>query len=327
MSGNNQLSEIVATIHGSKTILLATHVFPDGDALGSLIGLGDILESMGKHVVYYAEEEVTYLYDFLPCCDKIVTSVSEVGQVDCVIALDCGDKLRLGAAMETLLSMHPVIVLDHHDGHKEFGDLRWVDFRMPSTGSIVYELAGALGVDISYKAAYCLYTAIVSDTGSFKYASTTADTFRVAGELVAKGVKPEEIAGKLFDNFTENRLHLLQLVLASLELFCDGELAVITASKEMFQESGAQPCDTETFINYPRSLAKVKIAAFFKENPDTVSVSLRSKGSAYDVAQAARQFGGGGHRNAAGFKVKGNPNIDQIKENLFAVLQPLIANP
>ncbi len=324
MSGKKHLSNIVETIKGSDTILLATHVFPDGDALGSLIGLGDILESMGKKVVYYAEEEVTYLYDFLPCCEKITTSVPDVGQVDCVISLDCGDKLRLGAAMDKLLKIHPFIVLDHHAGHKDFGDMRWVDSAMPATASMVYELAVALAVDISYTAAYCLYTAIVSDTGSFKYASTTADTFRVAGELLAKGIKPEEIAGKLFDNFTERRLHLLQLVLASLELFAEGKIAAITASRDMFEKSHSQPCDTETFINYPRSLAKVKIAVFFKENGDTLSVSLRSKGSGYDVASVARQFGGGGHRNAAGFKVKDNPDVEEVRTNLFAVLKPLV---
>jgi phosphoesterase RecJ-like protein len=326
MSEKKHLSKIVETIKDAQTILLATHIFPDGDALGSLIGLGDILESMGKKVVYYAEEEVTYLYDFLPSCEKITTRLPDLDGLDCAIALDCGDRLRLGAAMDDLLNIHPFMVLDHHAGHQEFGDLRWVAPQMPSTGSMVYELAGLLGVDISYQAAYCLYTAIVSDTGSFKYASTTAGTFRVAGELVAKGVKPEEIAGKLFDNFTENRLHLLQLVLASLELFSDGTIAVITASEEMFKKSGADPCDTETFINYPRSLAKVKIAVFFKENKDVVGVSLRSKGSTYDMAQVAKQFGGGGHRNAAGFKIKGNPDIEEVRTNLFAVLQPLVGS-
>lgn len=325
MSGNKHLNDIVETIKGSETIVLATHVFPDGDALGSLLGLGDILESLGKRVVYYAEEEVTYLYNFLPFCDKITTSIPDSSHIDCVIALDCGDKLRLGSAMETLTNIHPCIVLDHHSGHKEFGDMRWVDSKMPSTGSLVYELAGALGADISYEAAYCLYTAIVSDTGSFKYASTTADTFRVAGELISKGVRPEEIAGKLFDNFTENRLCLLQLVLASLELRADGEIAIITASSDMFAKSGAQPCDTETFINYPRSLAKVKIAVFFKEKNDTTSVSLRSKGNTCDVAEVARQFGGGGHRNAAGFKVKGDPDVAEIRRKLFATLEPLVS--
>lgn len=325
MSGRSDFIRIVDTLQKANNILLATHVFPDGDALGSLLGLGDVLESLGKKVIYYAEEKVTYLYKFMPFCEKLTAVIPDISQVDCVVALDCGDKLRLGKEMDTLLAIHPFIVLDHHAGHKEFGDMRWVDSAMPATGTLVYELAAMLGAELSYKAAYCLYTAIVSDTGSFKYASTSADTFRVAGELVAKGVKPEEVAGELFDNFSESRLKLLQLVLASLELIAERKIALITATKEMFEESGSSPCDTETFINYPRSLTTVKIAVFFKENNGTISVSLRSKGNEYDVAVVARKFGGGGHRNAAGFKVHGEPDIQEIRTNLFKVLEPLVS--
>ena len=324
MIAKNHQNEIVEIIQGAETFLLATHVFPDGDALGSLLALGEILESLGKKVIRYAEEEVNYLYQFLPCGEKVVTNLSDLGQVDCVISLDCGDKYRLGKGIDELLAVHPFIVLDHHCGHKNFGDFEWVDPTMASTGSLVYELANLLGAEISYKAAYCLYTAIVSDTGSFKYASTTADTFKVAGELVAKGVKPEEVAGHLFDNFTESRLQLLQMVLASLELAADGKIALITATQEMFLISGSAPCDTESFINFPRSLDRVKVAVFFKENTGALGVSLRSKGTEYDVAAVAREFGGGGHCNAAGFKIREESDIEAIKKRLLDFLLPLV---
>lgn len=309
--------EIVDIIKGAGNVLVATHVYPDGDALGSQIALGSALESLGKNVFLYSEEKVSYLYEFLPGSDKLnVTLPADLQSFDCAVALDCGDRFRLGREMERLLEIHPFIVIDHHEGHKDFGDIRWVDAKRPSTGELVYELAQTLKAEVSYEAAYCLYTAIVTDTGSFKYSSTTADTFRVAGELVAKGVKPSKVAGKIFDNFTVNRLQLLKGVLGTLTLHAGNRIAFINVTRDMFAQTGASEADTESFINFPRSLAPVKIAAFLKETKDgLISVSMRSKGSKHDVAQVARKFGGGGHRNAAGFKVR-----DIAREEVMAQL-------
>ncbi len=300
---SHPLDQIVATLQGAKRILLVTHIHPDGDALGSQLGLGFILESMGKEVFFYAESEISHLYDFLPGGDRLRTELPPAGNFDCAVALDCGDCFRLGLKREALLAATPFMVIDHHAGHQEFGCHRWVDAKRASTGEMVYDLAMALGVTLNYEAAYCLYAAIVSDTGSFKYSSTTAETFRVAGALVGLGVKPSEVAGKLFDNFSVNRLRLMNEVLATLTLHGDDQVALISVSQEMLNRTGTEMADTETFINYPRSLSTVKVAVFIKEGPDgMVSVSMRSKGTAYDVAELAARFGGGGHRNAAGCK-------------------------
>lgn len=316
--------EIVDIIEGAENVLVATHVYPDGDALGSQIALGGILESLGKNVFLYSEETVSYLYEFLPGCEKLNVTLPGLQSFDCAVALDCGDRLRLGREMDRLLEIHPFIVIDHHEGHKEFGDIRWVDAKRPSTGEMVYDLAQTLKADVSYEAAYCLYTAIVTDTGSFKYSSTTADTFRVAGELVAKGVKPSKVAGKIFDNFTVNRLQLLKDVLGTLTLHEGNRIAFITVTRDMFAQTGAGEADTESFINFPRSLASVKIAAFLKETKDgLVSVSMRSKGSKHDVAQVARKFGGGGHRKAAGFKVR-DIAIEEVRAQLLREFLPVI---
>jgi phosphoesterase RecJ-like protein len=303
-----------------------THVHPDGDALGSQLALGNILQSLGKKVFLYGEEQASHLYEFLPGCDKIKnkSELPPLSQFSCGIALDCGDCYRLGKAMDELLSVQPFIVIDHHSGHKEFGDLRWIDPLRASTGEMIYDLGVALGGEISYETAYCLYAAIVSDTGSFKYSSTTADTFRIARELVIKGVRPAEVAGKLFDNFTVNRLNLMKMVLDSLELHAGKQVAIITATREMFAQSGAKQEDCEGFINYPRSLEKVKVVGFLKEAENgLVAGSLRSKGHDCDVAQVAAAFGGGGHRNAAGFKITGE-SLGEVKEKLLAGLLPLV---
>lgn len=320
----NHLDQIVRAIRTAKTILVATHVFPDGDALGSQLGLANILEGMGKKVIRYSEEPASYLYDFLPECHKLICGLPDLTQVDCAIALDCGDCFRLGKAVEALLTVRPLIVIDHHAGHKEFGDIRWVESGRSSTGDMVFELAKALEASISREAAYCLYAAIVADTGSFKYASTTATTFAIAGELVALGVNPEQVAGKLFDNFTESRLHLLQAILATLELFADGRLALITATRAMFESTGSAPEDSESFINYPRALASVKVAVFLKEKEGGIGVSMRSKGSGYDVAEVARRLGGGGHRNAAGCNFRNGETLAQVRERVFSLLLPLV---
>jgi len=318
--------DIVRTLKGARNILVATHTHPDGDALGSQIALGNILASLGKKVFLYGEAQVSHLYRFLPGSDKIVSLLPSLKGFDCAIALDCGDQFRLGVAMEELLAVHPFLVVDHHAGHKDFGDLRWVAPDRASTGELVYDLAEAIGAEISYETAYCLYTAIVSDTGSFKYSSTNADTFRIAQELIRKGVKPADVSGKLFDNFTVKRLNLMRLVLDSLQLYAENRLAVISAPRDFFVRTGTSQGDSETFINYPRSLDTVKVAAFLKETETgLIAVSLRSKGTSIDVAQVASSFGGGGHRNAAGFKLA-DTTIPEVQAKLLAKLLPLVSS-
>lgn len=316
-----QLTEILRVIGESRTILVATHIFPDADALGSQLALGEILTSLGKKICLYSEEPVSHILDFLPGSDQLQTSLPDLRGFDCAITLDCGDKYRLGKEVDALMTVHPFIVLDHHAGHKEFGDLSWVEAHRAATAEMVFDLAQALGVELSLNAAYCLYAAIVADSGSFNYSSTTADTFRIAGELVARGVSPSDVAGRLFDNFTRNRLQLLQFVLNTLELYADERIAMIHVSRAMFDQTGTSGEDTELFINYPRSLSTVKVAVFIKETKTgLIGVSLRSKGDC-DVARIAVGFGGGGHRNAAGFKMA-DTGIDEVREML---LQELVA--
>jgi len=318
--------QIVSSLERARNVLLITHVYPDGDALGSQIALGFILEGLGKRVVLFGEEKVSHLYDFLPGSDRIVTELPDPAGFDCAVALDCGDVLRLGGQRERMLSAHPFVVIDHHAGHKDFGDLRWVDAERSATGEMVFDLAAAIGAEISEDAAFCLYTAIVSDTGSFKYSSTSANTLRVAAELIGKGVQPAKVAGRLYDNFSISRLELLKDVLATLRLYGQNRLAMIHVTREMFENTGGVEEDTENFIDYPRSLQSVRVAAFLKEARDgRIAISMRSKGSEHDVAAVARSLGGGGHRNAAGCKLAGTV-LEEARERLLALLLPMVAD-
>ncbi len=319
-------NEIVKALQEADSVLIATHIYPDGDALGSQIALGEGLEALGKKVFLYGEEEVSHLYDFLPGSAKLQKELPDPAGFDCVVAVDCADRKRLGKAAERLLSASQVIMIDHHAGHRLFGNLHWVDPDRASTGEMVYDLMVALGAEVSYDSAYCLYTALVTDTGSFMYSSTSADTFRVAGELLSRGVKSSEVAGKLFENSSVNRLQLLKMVLDTLEMHSEDKIAIISVTREMFANSGTVPADTENFINYPRAVASVRVAAFIKEARDgVVSVSLRSKGNDCDVAELAAGFGGGGHRNAAGFKLR-DVDRQSVRDQLLKKLQALVAD-
>ena len=316
-----------AIIREIDNFVLVTHVHPDGDALGSLLGFAEILESLGKHVFCYLEEPVSTLYDFLPDCGSVHTDIRDLRrfleEADGPVAgvsLDCGDCDRLGENQQELLKVKPFFAIDHHRAHKEYGDSRWIESDCSSTGEMVYELAQVLQADISRKCANNLYVAISTDTGSFRYESTTARTHIIAADLIGRGVRPDEIAGHLHENFTLPRLKLMELVLSTLKLYESEQLAFIRVTSDMFERSGAVFQDVEGFIDYPRSLRSVKVAAFIKEKKTgQITVSLRAKGEC-DVAEVAQCFGGGGHRNAAGFRFSGK-TVETVHTEVLAALR------
>jgi phosphoesterase RecJ-like protein len=321
------LSEsLLEIIRKTNNIVLATHANPDGDALGSLIGLADALEAMGKQVFRYLEEPVSHLYEFLPDTSLMQTKISalhdflrQAGDDILCISLDCGDRKRLGENADELMSIRPFMVIDHHKNNNGFGNLAWIDSKRSSTGEMVFDLVEALGQKISEKAATALFAAIVTDTGSFRYESTSAHTFNVARKLVECGVKPDQVSSQLYDNYTAGRLQLLQQVLATMKIYGDGRIAIIQVNTDMLESTGCSLIDTENFINLPRSVTSVKVAIFLKEiGSDIVSVSLRAKDSC-DVADVAAQFGGGGHRNAAGFRAS-LTTLDEVRDRLLSVL-------
>ena len=307
--------------------VLMTHIHPDGDALGSLLGFAEILESLGKRVFCYLEEPVSLLYDFLPDCGSVHTEIQDlrkfIDEADSPVAgvsLDCGDCDRLGGNQQELLKITPFFAIDHHRAHKEYGDFRWIESDCSSTGEMVYELAQVLGADISRKCANNLYVAISTDTGSFRYETTTSRTHSIAADLIGRGVRPDEIAGHLHENFTLPRLKLMELVLSTLKLYESEQLAFIHVTRKMFERSGASFQDVEGFIDYPRSLRSVKVATFIKEGKNgQINVSLRAKGEC-DVAEVAQSFGGGGHRNAAGFRFSGK-TVEEVHTEVLTALK------
>ncbi len=321
---------MLQAIATAGNVVLATHIRPDGDALGSLLGFSSILAGMGKRVLCYLDEPIPEKFSFLSHDGQLVTDLEEVAAFArehnndiTSICLDCGDFQRLGKCGAVMQTMRPFLVIDHHQGNSGFGDFSWIEPHRSSTGEMIYDLALQLGAAISKEAANGLYTAILTDTGSFQYNSTSRHTFEVAGDLVDLGVQPAAIASALYDNVPLVRVQLMQQVLATLELFLEGQLAIIRVSREMLQATGTTYEDCEGLVNFPRSVYGVRVAAFLKEGNDgVVTVSLRAKGNC-DVAATAAKFGGGGHRNAAGFRVSGK-NLMWVRDQLIAVLTPCL---
>lgn len=331
MIDNQPPEALLKTIKEREHFVLLTHVHPDGDALGSLLGLSEILSSMGKQVLPYLDEPVSHLYNFLPNIARIETNLERVhdfveaaGQDVAAVALDCGEAARLGEYRDELLKITPFLVIDHHLSHRKYGDQRWVAANCSSTGEMVYELSEALGVALSEAGAFNLYVAIATDTGSFRYECTGARTFEIAGQLIRCGVHPEKVASYLYDNFTKERLRLMEMVLGTLRLKYDDQAAFIHVTRDMFEQSGAAIQDVEGFIDYPRSLKSVKVAVFLKEaKNDLVSVSFRAKG-ACNVAELAKSFGGGGHRNAAGCRFF-DLQLSEVREQLELAVQQVLS--
>lgn len=325
--------DILSTIQGAGSVILLTHVHPDGDALGSSLGFAEILEAMGKRVLVFFEEPISRLYHFLPGRRRASYDIDEVKDFIAAdtegvvaVALDSGDDRRLGRHLDEFLVISPFLVIDHHKSHREYGELRWVEPDMSSTGEMIYELAMALGAPISLDAAINLYVAICTDTGSFRYEATSPRTHRIIAELIERGVRPEKAAQCLYDNLSLARMRLLQMVLGTLKVYEDGQLAFVHVTREMIRESGASVHDIEGFVDYPRSLGTVKVATFIKEAEDgLISVSLRAKGE-LDVAEVANALHGGGHRNAAGFRVRGK-TMDDIHAMVLKELRLRLSRP
>jgi phosphoesterase RecJ-like protein len=279
-----------------KSFFLATHINPDGDALGSTLALSFALESLGKETVLYNRDSVPVYYHFLPGRERFTSSL--LPGHSSLILLDCNEPERAG--LEDFAIPFSVVI-DHHETVKNFGDIRWIEPHAAATGILIYHLIRGLGVTITKDMATNLFTAIAVDTGTFRYSNTTPEVFRICGELVEYGADPASISFSLYETWSEGRFRLLISVLDTLEII--GDVALTYVSREMFAATGTAPEDAEHFSNFPRMMGNIKVSAFFREIDDGWKVSLRSRGD-MNVAKIAESFMGGGHRNAAGYKTK-----------------------
>jgi phosphoesterase RecJ-like protein len=293
-----KLQQAATQIRKANSILLACHVRPDGDALGSLIGLALGLERLGKSVQAVSQDGVPEQYRFLPRWEMVLNEPS--GPYDLAVGLDADGSDRLGRNEAAVLAAPVVIDLDHHTGPDPFGTIQVVDPSVAATGELVFELLAELGVKLDAEIAACLLTAILTDTGSFRYSNVTAGTFRKAAALVEARAHPAPIHAAIYGSRPLAASCLLGRMLSGIETAEGGRIVWGALSQKDFIETGSTTEATEGFVDQVRMVEGNDIALFFREEPNgEIRVSLRSPGTA-NVARLADEFGGGGHVPAAG---------------------------
>lgn len=309
--------KIISAVKGEKKILIAMHINPDGDAIGSALSLSTALNSIGIKTFVYCRNRVPKSYMFLPGYRNVISKTQEVLKGDpLLILLDCNSPER--AALEKF-QFRSSIVIDHHETEKGFGDIRWIDPKAAATGMMIFALIKDMGVKITKDIAINLYTAITADTGTFRYSNTYPEVLKAGAELIKAGADPDFIASHLYETWDKKRFDLLISALNTL-VIKDG-IAIMHISKEMFRRTGAKYEDTEHFSNFPRMVGSVKVSAVFKETGNGVwKASLRSKGG-INVAKIAAQYEGGGHRNAAGFRIKAD--LQTARKTLIKAVRKL----
>ncbi|BCA79521.1 bifunctional oligoribonuclease/PAP phosphatase NrnA [Desulfuromonas sp. AOP6] len=314
------IAKISRIIKENNRFLVASHEGPDGDAMASTLALTNALREMGKDVVAYNRDAVPADFTFLPGAETIVQNLDGSGAFDVGFVLDAGELRRAGSHLKECCGT--LVNIDHHPFSEDFGSLYFVDESASATGALIYRILKAMGHPISSQVALCVYTAILADTGSFRYSNADPEAFSIAAEMVALGVSPWEVASGLYESQEEKRLRLLGAVLNTLTVSSCGRYASVTATLDMMAQTNTGPEYTDGFINYPRSVRGVEVALFFREvSPDNHKVGFRSKGKV-DVGALARELGGGGHHNASGAMVLGA--IETVRQSVFARLDSLL---
>ena len=297
------LFDAAAAIHESQTIVLACHVNPDGDALGSMLGLALALKPLGKTVTCLSEDGVPALLSFLPGAE-LVRQTTDQPEFDLALVVDSGDLPRVGSTVQPLIGRAKQVVdIDHHVTSGAFGDIRVLDARAASTAEIVYALLLTLQVPITPEIATCLFTGILTDTGSFRFQNVTPNTLTVAAALLEAGAPPAFISEHVFENRTFAATQLLGCALASLQRTPGGKIVWAHITAANFADTHATDQDTEGIVSYVRGVQNAEVGILFREMAGGgVRVSLRSRDTV-NVAEVAEQFGGGGHKMASGCTV------------------------
>jgi len=312
------IERIINEFDTAGSFLVTAHENPDGDAVGSALALACTLKRLGKDVTIYFCDPLPELYAFLPLAGEAVTAIPS-RDFDVCVVLDVGEFRRAGDELVNFQGIGKFINIDHHLECDRFGDLNLIDPDACATGALVYRIIKAAGYGIDFDTALCIYTAVITDTGSFRYSNANPEAFAIAAEMVAHGVNAWSVSEKLYESQPRKRLELLACALATLQVSHRGDIASVTVTSDMYERTGTTAELTDGFVNYPRSIRGVEVALFFREvNSGQVKVGFRSKGKV-DVSKLAAVFGGGGHHNAAGCTIAGT--VDEVREKVFSRLE------
>lgn len=307
------IDRILEIIREHRSFCVVGHVRPDGDCIGSQLGLALALKSEGKTVTVWNEDPVPAKLKFLDP-DGMFQKPKRGRKFDCVIATDCASYERLGTAGECARSRKVLINIDHHASNPRYGDVNWVSPRDPSCGELIYRLLKVARWPITPPIADLLFTAISTDTGSFQYPTTRPGSFHAGAELVTRGANLEKICDEVYQSYPVSRARLLKLVYSKFRLADNDRIAWFWLKKADLSRTGAESNDAEGLIDHIRAIEPVVVACVFEElEPELTRISLRSKSDKINVNEIAQRFGGGGHPAAAGARIPGTPLSVQRK--------------
>ncbi len=319
-----KFEQIGQALRENQRFAVLSHVRPDGDALGSQLGLGLSLRKLGKEVRLWNEEGMLEKYSFLPSANLLTKPPAGPEDVDVAIALDTAIQNRLGTALPAVRSAKLWINIDHHPSNPGYGDLVYIDPKAPATGQILFELIRSEKFPIDAAIAENLYVAISTDTGSFQYPNTTPRTFEIAAELARAGVDIGRVSQFTYENYPRRRVELLRDLLGTMRFEAHDRVASFSLSLATAKKLGVLPEDNEGLIDHLRAIHGVIVAVFFEELADgKVRVSMRSKDEKVNVCAICEKFGGGGHVLAAGARVRGT--LAEVEKRILEEVRDVVS--
>ncbi len=321
------IEKIASILKTEDNFVVVTHVNPDGDALGSLLGMHLALAEMGKQSHPLSADKFPAIYDFLPGHEQIISEVMGIADhPKFIIAVDAAEEKRISGDISGLRSRTRLINIDHHTTNPEFGDFNFVQTDATSTAELVHQVLKVAGYNLSSDVGKCLYTGLVTDTGGFRFAGVNSRTLAIGAEMLSAGFASYDVTRPLFEEYPIRRIYLERIVLERIEILLDGKLVLSTLYSEDFKKFGAEMSETENLVNRLRENKGVLAGILFTTMPDNVvRVSFRSKDS-LDVSAIAKSLGGGGHSHAAG--LKSTLPLQELKEKIIlAVADALDSQP
>jgi bifunctional oligoribonuclease and PAP phosphatase NrnA len=319
MTTSPEIAQIVDAIRARHRFVLSSHSRPDGDSIGSQLAMLYALRALGKEAVAINLDPAPPPLMAFPGVPNIRIAPTVEGNFDAALIMECGDLTRTGVSgFERFF----VINIDHHPGNTGYGRINWFDAGAAACGEMVFDVVKALGVPLSVEIATHIYLAILTDTGSFHYSSISPRTFDICRECLEAGVDPVRVARNVYDSNNMGRLKLFGAVLSAMQIDPTGRIAIVYLDHEMARAAGGTYEDTEGLINLPLTVKEIQAVVFFKQHEgEEYRVSMRSKGP-IDIGAVAKEFGGGGHKNAAGCTVTGA--IDALQKLFVAKIENAI---
>jgi phosphoesterase RecJ-like protein len=312
----------VAHVRGGQRFVLASHQRPDGDAIGSAVGMALALRAIGKSAEVVCDAPPPPFLQPFPDVENVRLTTEVTTGYDGALVMECSTLDRTGIVG---LDRSPVINIDHHVGNTHYGAINWVDESAAACGELVFTLIEALGAPLTRDVATHVYLALLTDTGSFHYSHISPRSFEIARRCVEAGVDPQWVARTHYDSSTLARVRIFGSVLNRMRLDPSGRVAILSITREEAASLGGTYEDTDGIVNFPMSVKDIAAVAFFKEvGPRDWRVSMRSKGEV-DVSAIARRYGGGGHKNAAGCSIAGD--LEALQQTLLDLLVKATEGP